>query len=465
MSRNKNIDNPLTVDRTDPDPLETQDFRLFESFQEGVLYGATREGLNTLYRDLVHTGFLAKAARYRSLPDTHKFELPAQWQLPAYHDFLEAALASRESHLVYEWSQLLRQRKGAWPAHVLVLLMDWGCQELRVGEWIAPVIGNLGAALADRFPVWNLLSATSCQNPAVFKKPDQRAFAFQQFRNREPVLAFRYFLMQAPKLKEPERRNWMRLLAKSLGPEEVVQLQDELDLGKLKLAVEWQYLASMAALEINPSQARSKFISALRTSGLDGFIPDGRHIPGGKWSAEQIVRSVPVLFLTEKAEAEAYLKWIYEKELQEQLWSALKELSAPVLAEAWFDRLLNEGALTEDQPLEILSQCLDHARFNRLSLRWIEKSGDALDLEAFLRFLSVEKQFWTDELLLAVLELRKSKVLDRRYDFTVFWQLLPYKINPGSEWIKAVPAECRMQINNQLHFESILHFRRAIRKK
>lgn len=86
----------------------------------------------------------------------------------------------------------------------------------------------------------------------------------------------------------------------------------------------------------------------------------------------------------------------------------------------YFNILLAQNRLNENFPTALLSSGLDHIKFTKACIKWIDETGDALDVEAFLHFINSEKHFWSDELLVKIIGLRKNLALERKYDFDIF---------------------------------------------
>lgn len=421
------------------------------------MQGINREDLSKTVEDLLKSYLLTKGASYISFENAPESELSTQWQSAPLHHFLKAAVQLKETDLFIEWTYFLKKKSISFPLNILIPLMEWARNDLNLAKQIVPFLGPLGQQLAAQFPEFHILSERHHENPLQFSKSDLRIFAFERFRDKKPDAAFNYFMQIHQELKDVEKIKYLRILHVRLIQDEWNALQILLNPKKIILHQELMYIKLKTDVSAFNNQ-QVQFQYYLSENSLDAYYLKISS------SIEQAIRLSPLRFLINDAMCQTYFNWIQEKEFIPALLRAIDEQNFSVLAIACFEFLLKHQALHEGLPLDNLSHTMDHASFNRCCIKWIETEQDAIDLEAFLMFIRSEKLFWTDDLLLKIIALRTSKALQRKYDFSVFWQLLPYKINPFSEQILQIPDECRIYFNSLIHFESILQFRKGIRK-
>lgn len=421
------------------------------------MYGINRDELENTIQDLIKSYILTKGATYLSVVNALGLELSTQWQSAPLHTFLTAAVQLKESDLFFEWTYFLKRKSISFPSNILIPLMEWAGSELTVANYVQDFLGPVGQQLASLFPEFHILSESHQEQALKFSKPNQRLYAFEKFRERNPEHAFNYFLQTHQELKDAEKIKWLRILHPKLTHEEWNGLQILHNPKKIQLNQELLYL-KLSIDETAFKNQQVQFHYYLSENSLDEYY--------SKISSriDQAIRLSPLRFMSNPETFRSYLKWIHENELFPVLLATIQEQAFTEFAIVCFEFLLEQKLLTEHLALGNLSHSMDHAAFNRCCTLWIATEQDAIDLEAFLMFIRHEKLFWSDELLLKLVELRTSKVLQRSYDFNVFWQMLPYKINPHSLQIQNIPDECKMYLNPQIHFNSILQFRKGIRK-
>lgn len=451
------IDNPLTHSHIDIEPTENQEFKLPHTLSSRLMNGITQEELEKSVQDLLKSYMLTKGASYVSFENAVELELATQWQSAPLHNFLVAAIQLKESHLFFEWTHFLKRKSISFPVNILIPLMEWALIDLAFARHVLQFLGPVGQQVAAQFPEFHILSEMHQAQPMQFSKLDQRLFAFEHYREQKPEAAFNYFMQCHQELKDAEKIKWLRILQFKLNPEEWNALQFLNNKKKALLHQELSYLQLKIDEPVFKNQ-QLQFLYYLSENSLDVYYSKI------STTIAHAIRLSPLQFLSNRAHYQAYLKWIHERELFTVLLHTLKEQLYAEFAVTCFEYLLEHNLLNEQLPLGNLSCPMDHNSFNQCCIHWIETAQDAIDLEAFLLFIRHEKLFLKDEVLLKLVELRNSKVLLRMYDFSVFWQMLPYKINPFSEQIPNIPNECKMYLNSFVNFDTILQFRKGIRK-
>ncbi len=451
----------MTVSNEGP---ELESFSGFESLKDSLLYGVKSEDLILRTDELIRTGLYLKAAGFRKTPNPEILNIPQQRIWPEAHFFIEAIIETGEKNLIYEWCQILKSKSGCLPVNALHSLLNWSVRDLEMAPYVIPVLGHTGTVLAGLIPEWHILSATHCKHPLKFEKIDFRLVSFKQFRLAEPDLAFRYFIENHHHLKENEKLKWLQLLKYKMNRSEVLELISLFDSSKLAMQIELVQLSLCDQESDYYQQCRSMLLKCLSENSMDAF----QFSPLGKkeyqWTNDHKIKCLPLAFFENDIESLQYIEWIESQGEHESLIESVRQNPSAVFLNAYFNYLLNANQLTEDFPTAILSLGMDYTTFNKSCIKWIEHAGDKLDLEAFLHFINLEKHFWSDELLAKILELRLNKALDKKYDFTIFWQLLPVKINPNSIHIKSIPAECKIFNSSLVNFDSMIQFRKWIRK-
>ncbi len=404
-----------------------------------------------------------KGASFRK---SHQLEIPQiakQWIWPEAHHFLQAIIESREKNLIYEWAQILKSKNGCLPANTLSGMLEWASKDLNLAQILIPVMGAAGKNLADWIPEWNLFSDQYWERPLNFEKADQRTFAFKQFRLHHPETAFAYFLEHHQEIKEAEKLKCLRILAQKITEPEIDKLIQTFESTKSSIQFELVHLLLQHPESGYFQKNKQLFLNHLKSNTPDQFQFISWTGKNHKWSTAQIIQCIPLLYFEEEELALKYMDWVEQNDEEQSLIESLQLNPSQVFLKFYFNHLLSENKLDEEFPTAILSTGFDFSHFTQACIQWIDQSGDQLDVEAFLHFINLEKHFWSDELLAKILGLRNNKALDRKYDFTIFWQLLPYKVNPNSIHVKSVPAECRIFQSNLLNFDTIIQFRKMIR--
>ncbi len=436
---------------------EDQEFRLSQQLQSRLSYGLESQDLENTVQDLIKSYLIQKGGSSIRLPEAKQIDLNPGWYSTRLHSFLSAAIRSKEADLFFEWNHFLSKNGRFLPANVLTGLMEWASKDLAFARLIISGLGPLGQQLAALFPEFGILSEIKHEHAFQFKKSDQLQFAFQTFRERHPEGAFNYFLQRQQELKETDKLKCIDALKNKLNQTEWKYLS-ELNFKKnSSLQMEIQNMERL----VNPSkfeQDKFLFNRYLSENRMDEYLVLSNQ------KIQSLIRQILSDFFETKASFEFFFNWLVSTDAVNLFLDTLQSNPSAKLASWTFDYLLKNQLLKENINLACLSHSMDHVLFNQSCLQWIEVESDQMDLEAFLHFIRPEKLFWSDELLIQLLELRNHKNLQRKYDFTVFWQMLPYKINPNSTKIEMIPDECKTYMSHQLKFDTIIQFRRGIRK-
>ena len=450
----------MTVDKN---TIQETPFNAFEALKDRLLYGVSQDELSTKTEELIRTSLYLKAASFCKAPNKEFIEIPKQWRWSEAHHFLEAIIESQEKNLIYEWTHILKSKNACLPVNIISSLLEWATKDLELAHFLIPILGDAGRMLTELIPEWNLLSSMHFNHPLQFDKSEFRVFAFKQFRIHNPELAFQYFLNNHEQLKESDKLKWLRILKLKSNNIEIDQLITLFESAKPLIQFE---LVNISLYNQDSKYFQSNkvsFLNCLKSNALNEFQFISKTKKEYIWSNAQKIKFIPLTFLEDESLQLKYNHWVETQDATSSLLEAIQLNPFLPFTNWYFNHLLKEGKLTEDFPTALLSSSLDHNSFNQCCLQWIDTSKDQLDVKAFLHFINLEKHFWSDELLAKILELRNNKVLDRKYDFTIFWQLLPYKVNPNSAYIKSIPEECRNYQSNLLNFDTIKYFRKIIR--
>lgn len=438
-------------------------FKVFEQLKDRLLYGVSTDVLPSTIEELIRNGLYLKGASFRKSHQLEITQIAKQWIWPEAHHFLQAVIESREKNLIYEWAQILKSKNGCLPANTLSGMLEWASKDLNLAQILIPVLGAAGKNVAEWIPEWNMFSDKHWEHPLNFEKADYRIFAFRQFRYYNPENAFAYFIEHHQKIKEAEKLKCLRILAQKITEPEIDKLIQTFESTKTAIQFELVNLLLQHQESVYYQKNKQLFINHLKNNTPEHFQFNSSAGKNYKWSTTQVIKSIPSSYFEDEELALKYIKWVESIDEEPALLESLQINPSQAFLKFYFNHLLSENKLDEEFPTALLSTGFDFSLFTQACIHWIDQSGDRLDVEAFLHFINLEKHFWSDELLAKILGLRNNKALDRKYDFTIFWQLLPYKVNPNSIHVKSVPAECRIFQSNLLNFDTIIQFRKMIR--
>lgn len=425
--------------------------------------GVGEFGCEDLSRQIMQAGYYQRAAAVWTMDSPGSLELPAQEVVPQIQELVTALWTAGFRGIFLEWSLILIRSGKLLPANILPICMDQATKDLQWAASLVPVLGPLGQKFASLFNEWKILNLKAWNSPGQFLKKGQKEFAFTMLRNQDPEAAFRILKEEWPQLKEGQRLAYLAQMRKNLREEEWLELGSLPGLKNVSLQLEWLRLG----LDLKAGYAedqRARFISHTHAGTFEGFAFTSPLVKATSASPADTFRMLPPWFVKSGLDRSGFFEFVYQNELESAFLEALAYWPDTQLAAEYFSFVLAKGQLTERFPVEKLFVAMDHATFNSCCLKWLEIAGEHIDLEAFLHAVQLDKHFWNDTLCQGILDLRSQKLILQRYDLEVFWQLLPFKMNPASKLIPDVPETCRFFIDAQLHFDSILRFRKWMRR-
>ncbi|MBK6824765.1 MAG: hypothetical protein IPG87_17965 [Saprospiraceae bacterium] len=139
-----------------------------------------------------------------------------------------------------------------------------------------------------------------------------------------------------------------------------------------------------------------------------------------EFSFAQILEILPPKWITERSDAKSIFQILSQENLLNSFIEAIRKYKDAEASKVLSHWLIQKDAFKEDLDMAKLSSCLNFETFNVLCLEALRNLGGKIDLEAFLHFILAEKHFWSDELLIAILDLHQHERLRREYDLKYF---------------------------------------------
>jgi hypothetical protein len=429
-----------------------------------LLYGVKPDELSVVTEELILNTLLQKSAAVLKADSIHALELAQQWFWPEIQDFLLEMIQWDEKQLIFEWCTILKSKNRCLPANTLIPLMNWGLNDTGMADKLIPVLGPLGYKLPSLFDEYSLYSQDAWKDPMAFKKKNLIFFTFSQYRKYVPDDAFQYFCKNYSAFSASDKVHYLELLKPNLDVQELARLMEIIPVSNKNLQSALLSLVLSLKESEYYKEVQKGILKIQKSSDFDLFeLPDFRD---KKWqpSLSGMISKFPLTFFETDLLAEAYINWIETNKEDLNLMEAIKQDTSSFFTKYYFKYLLRNKRLTESIDTSVLSKNMDFAVFNECCLEWMDSEKDQLDLEAFLHFVHTEKHFWSDNLVHQLLEIRNNPSLTKKYDFDIFWQLLPFKINPNSDLVKSIPEDCRIFENRHYNFDRIIEFRKWIRK-
>lgn len=436
---------------------------LFSSIRQRLHTGIGKNEFESFNNQVIREGLLVKSAYYYSDSNALPLQIPAQWLKPEIKELIATTLELGFDELVVEFCRFISKYQLPFPADSLLSILNHALKNQKFALKVLHSIGPKGRFLTEHFNQWKILHPESAENFFAHPKKELRLFCFRRYRQAQAPLAFQQFLNLRKKIKSTELPDFLLALKAQLSEGEFEKLEEYADSKSKHIQFAWTVLKlSQNPIEFQKDKNRLHSIYNQQADFLK-FTFLSRQNKAYQWPAEMLVSCIPPDFISPQDLQNDYYNFILEHSLEQQFCDALAKFPDLNSSNSFFEFVLKKHLLKENFPTTELFRTMDHESFNANCIKWIMSCGDQLDVEAFLQVCLLDNQYWSDELCIRIMELRKSKPLSEIYEFDAFWQLLPFKMNPGSDLCTKIPEECSYFENEEFNFKLIIQFRKWLR--
>lgn len=457
----QNIDKALTDHFGSKRAAETV-LGLFGDLESKLLTGTGPSNSESLAFLLEEAYLGSRAVGLR--PDAQ--ETTVQWApqpvLPTTQWMVNSALELDFDELLLEWAAILARNKRVFPANVLPPVMSYFAKHPERAKPILSVLGPRAHQVATHLEKWSVFNPDHWTRPLEFRLKSQRLLAFTCYRMKSPEEAIVYFVDHLAKMQDADRRSWCEVLIKTAKSEEWPIFET---FERSRYSALQECWAKLAYYQSEPYRKSCEHMLRLGCRADSAWKPvivrlDGKAF---QWPLDRVVESLAPECIEQHLPLEDYFQWVDDHSLNQAFIASFQWNESIGLRKAYFTWLLKNKKLMEGFPTEALMRGLDHKTFNELCMLWLDSHKEQTDLEAFYQANKHFNHFWSDELCERILQFREVTAFQKKYDLTVFWQMLAFKINPNSKLAQQIPAECRCSINRIMHYDSIIRFRKWIR--
>ncbi|MCC6816440.1 MAG: hypothetical protein IT267_08525 [Saprospiraceae bacterium] len=379
-----------------------------------------------------------------------------------YDQFFKKVIMNTQNSIIFEYVKIAQNRNQTLPLNFIVPLINYAHQNHEMASSILDIFTVTEFYVLNTNPKWNYLN-----NKIPFKASlhnHEEAFSFFLHFRQEPDKMFEIlnnhigvwnekFILKildqiSPISSLVDANNWVKLTDKSKGKIKfklislLLQNKEEPYYGETIQAI--KTFIEQKTFDIYTKSHNIKNFTKLE------FINALEHIPSS-------------LYLESKNTKSLIIQLIKEKKLQ-KLFNSIAQFKDSNAAFKVLKHLIDEYQLTEDINIPQIGGCLDHKAFNELAIYFCSSMKGNIDLEAFLYLIDHYRHFWTDELLQHILDFKNYKVLTNKFELDVFYQLIPYRINPYSKLENSIPQFIKDSITYPLSYSQVIEFRKNLRK-
>lgn len=167
--------------------------------------------------------------------------------------------------------------------------------------------------------------------------------------------------------------------------------------------------------------------------------------------------------IIEERNLKSYFSYCENNNFLIEILTALHKYKCRKSSIHFLEFLFSKDLLIEKYDLGKISEFLSHEEVNQFALKWISTNKENTDIEALLFFLSPMKIYWKDELISEILALENYTKIQKLYNMQVFYDQLPFKINPNSKLLSELIDKNIISSTTILNPKHVIQFRKELR--
>ncbi|MEP7195325.1 MAG: hypothetical protein ABI851_02325 [Saprospiraceae bacterium] len=391
-------------------------------------------------------------------------ELPNGIVRMEWDNLLNTACSHKLYSLIYEYCQIASNKQQIIPLNLLVEFIKLADTQHEMTEYILPSIGMPGLYLIKANSSWNYLEEQSEFSAVNYKESKLRLFLLNRYIKHNVNLAITNFISNFEHWTEKEKSQILDSLIPYASNISLLQLDELFE--KLKSNLKPRCYALYLNHGDNPicQVIHNHILHVMSTRKWEDLVNSNLYFKNNKIDLKKTISFIPPTWFLNHLNSKLILNYFFENDLIETIAETINKFKDPYAAEILSKYLIDKGEFNEHFPIATLSSVMDHKSFNTTAVYFCRKMGDQIDLEAFLFLIEYFKHFWSDELLLEVLNFNKHKNLVKKYNLDVFYNFIPFRINPNSKIESDIPKQIKDNILDPLTYQTIINFRKILRK-
>lgn len=377
--------------------------------------------------------------------------------------FLRTCIEDEKFSILYEYCFFAARKNQVIPLNLLIDFIQLADKNHELAEFILPVLGDCGENILLQNSNWNYLITEDIDFTRK-KFSDSKIYIVKKKLQRNPLKGIQFIIDTLNQWTDKELNSIISILVKVKLEKDIIESLNNL-YKKICSQKNINFFPLMFILdEAIFSDENKKFIrEQISTSNWGGLFSKTWYKNHNKANIKFVVSNLPVGWIQE-IHFIKYLNFIQENNLFEELIESLIMYHDSQSAEKVCKYLLNNKIFTETFSVEKISPLLDHKQFNEIAIRVLREGLENTDLEAFLFLIKYFKHFWSDDLVFELIKIFKIKKLEESYNFDIFYDFFPFRMNPNASIEREVPVVIKDSLKHPFSYSTILHFRKIIRK-
>ncbi len=438
----------------------SSDFNLVKEFEKINSIGdSSQKG-----KELIRLGLMDRAATRIEIDSKTLDHIPVGKVRMEWDRLLHKACNQNLDTLIYEYAFFATKNNQCVPLNNLIDFIEYINKNLSMVAIILPILGEAGIYLIRKNKNWSYLSPENIEVIKDYKDSRQKVHIVKYWLGIDPKLSMEFLIQNISAFKDREISDLLEYIFQKkiiISESAINKIKPSTNLKNKLLCISILFLNPASEFTIESKKIAEPFIQGkeFEKIGSKEIFKTKSDL-----NLKSAIQYIPPVWILEKCTPKEWFDFLYESDLLEDYASIIQTNKDLVLATHLIDYLLQHDLFTEHFPLDKLSSILDYNTFNRIAHEYLQRYEDKADLEAFLHFSNYYKHFWSDDLIIDLLKLSKYKTILKKYNLDVFYEQIPYRMNPNSSILGEIRNLKDPCMNEPLNMELIIQFRQILRK-
>jgi hypothetical protein len=425
--------------------------------------GIEEKKLSDLKNKLVQEHFNRKAAGIFKIKENLTFETIKYNGTHFQNRIIQTIFEQEQGQLIFELFIFCQKKNITLPPIALSIAVNCALKNKSLAKYIIPILGESGLQIINLFDEYCPLIPSKIKSYFIETNPKDSLAWFGYWVEINEIEAMNWLKESFNKLEEKLRPKFLQQISKlNIENLDGIQFIQEI-IGKNKNDISIQcirllsmipdsYLYKELAVEINSIINNQKFTDIESISLFKKF----------KLKTNKIIELINPDIIEEQ-NLKSYFTFCEKNNFLIENLTALHKYKCRKSSIHFLGYLTSKDLLVEKYDLGKISESLSHQEVNQFALKWISIKKEDTDIEALLFFLSPMKIYWNDELITEIIALEKHSKIQKLYDMLVFYDQLPFKINPNSKMLSELIEKNIISTNASLNPKHVIQFRKELR--
>jgi hypothetical protein len=424
--------------------------------------GIEKNKLTDLKIKLVQGHFNRKAAGVFLIKESLVFEIIKYNENHLQNRIIQTIFEEEQGQLIFELFVFCQRKNIAIPPIALNSATNCAMKNRSLAKYIIPIIGESGLQIISLFDQYSPLIPSKIKSYFTKTHPKDSLAWFNYWWAIDISTALDWLRENFDQLEEKLKSKFLEQITINEENQEGIHFIQEL-VGKYKneTSIQCIRLLSLIPESIQYKELASEINSLIKNQHFDN-IEDISHYTKYKLKINKIIELINPDFIEEQY-IKSYFNYCEKNNFLIEILTALHKYKCRKSSIHFLEFLFSKDLLIEKYDLGKISEFLSHEEVNQFALKWISTNKENTDIEALLFFLSPMKIYWKDELISEILALENYTKIQKLYNMQVFYDQLPFKINPNSKLLSELIDKNIISSTTILNPKHVIQFRKELR--